>query len=575
MRGAIGLAIVAVVCAAALSVSPPPAAAWSTSCCLPWDAPHQIVLSPDGRFAYSAAYNITLLLARDPDTGSLKVLDSYDAGGGAMELSPDGSNLYVAATDGPYVSAFARDAQSGALTRTGTWAGASQTVYSDLQMSHDGRQLYLSDTGRDAIVTLDRAPATGALSYRGEIRSGDPGVEDLQAPGGLALSADDRFLYAGSTVSFYGLLTFARAPDGGLTFAAGNPTCNCGSGDVTLGPDGRHLFGGPIDVSAVDRDPDSGQVGEDATFAGVSYSGSPPVVADDQVAVSPDGSAVWFADEFNDKLIQLSYGPSGFAVVKTFREGLDGQGLRKPRGVVISPDGLNVYVPSAEQAFDRGGRIAVFRRDPDTNRLTFVSLFEGPFFTGKPPDEENVPEVKINGGDEYTNDPDVELTVSHLDDFAAGFGFDVSNDGGFGDGTEHLDFDGTDDRYPWTLATSGPERLPKTVYVRVFGPVGKGGVITDEIVLDQRPPAVDAAVLLPRTAARGAKATRAARLRIRAHDRLSGVSRMQVTHNRRRPGRWRLFRRTATVPRGHGAVWVRVRDRATNHSRWRRAGRRR
>ena len=55
----------------------------------------------------------------------------------------------------------------------------------------------------------------------------------------------------------------------------------------------------------------------------------------------------------------------------------------------------------------------------------------------------------------------------------------------------------TDDRtqpeIDWALDSSGPERLPKTVYVRFqIGPLTSDN-FTDDIILDERPPVVNSA----------------------------------------------------------------------------------
>src|SRR5436853_2484362 len=139
-----------VMVATALSL-PARAHAWASLCCMPWQAPDQVILSPDGRFAYSSSYDITLVMRRDPDTGALTVLDSYDQGAGAMELSRDGSSLYVASWNSPLIAEYARDSQTGLLTARGMWAQHSSSgAYADLQVSNDGRHLYASDPERDA-----------------------------------------------------------------------------------------------------------------------------------------------------------------------------------------------------------------------------------------------------------------------------------------------------------------------------------------------------------------------------------------------------------------------------------------
>jgi 6-phosphogluconolactonase (cycloisomerase 2 family) len=559
---------------AALACLPSVAQAAPILCCGAWTQPHQIVFSADGRFAYSSGENATLALARDTDTGSLSAIEANDFGGSAMALSPDGSSLYVASGFSRYrIATFARDQGTGLLKHTGNWTAAGGGAYSDLAVSRDGHEVYASDPDRDAVVILARDPTSGALSYRGEVRSGDPDVEDLHSPRALELTGDDRLLYVGTPD---GVLAFARATDGSLTFDGGSPICGCGYRDLALAPDGRHVFG---PLSALDRDPDTGELEAAATFADAtraSTGGFHPGTDNGTFAIAPDGKGMWVIDEGGDRVIQLAYGspgfgqPEAFTTVRSYREGVDASGLRAPRSVALSPDGRHVYVPSADQSY-RLGRIAVFERDPSTNGLRFVSSFEGPPNDGAPPGERPSLAVTINGGDEYTNDPDVDFAIAGLNEESGQFGFQVSNDGGFGEGTVGFNVIDQGERYPWTLATSGPERLAKTVYVRVLGPDGEGGVVSDDIVLDQRPPAVDAASVV--SVSRAGKRVR--RVRIRAHDRLSGLGRMQVTRRRSRPGKWKRYSSTAALPKGHGQVFVRVRDRAGNRSRWRRAGVRR
>src|SRR4051812_39157073 len=104
--------------AVALSL-PARAHAWASLCCMSWQAPDQVLISSDGRFAYSSSYDITLVMRRDPNTGALTVVDSYDQGAGAMELSRDGSSLYVASWNSPLIAEYARNSQTGLLTARG------------------------------------------------------------------------------------------------------------------------------------------------------------------------------------------------------------------------------------------------------------------------------------------------------------------------------------------------------------------------------------------------------------------------------------------------------------------------
>ena len=96
--------------------------------------------------------------------------------------------------------------------------------------------------------------------------------------------------------------------------------------------------------------------------------------------------------------------------------------------------------------------------------------------------------VSINDGAQYTNDPDVTV-------FAVwpGFASDalVSNDGGF---KTAVNFP-VAEKIPWKLDSSGPERLPKTIYVRFTAGTQVSETYQDDIILDQTPPKVLSASL--------------------------------------------------------------------------------
>jgi hypothetical protein len=175
--------------------------------------------------------------------------------------------------------------------------------------------------------------------------------------------------------------------------------------------------------------------------------------------------------------------------------------------------------------------------------------------------------VSINDGAQYTNDPDVTV-------FAVwpGFASDmlISNDGGF---KRAEDFP-VAEKAAWKLDSSGPERLPKTIYVRFLGGTQTSETYQDDIILDQTAPKVLAATVAAPQAVTGVHAarTRLVTLKVKARDNVSGVGAMQVTANKRKPGRFRSFRKSVKVKQA-ATLYVRVRDRAKNVSRWRKATR--
>lgn len=193
-----------------------------------------------------------------------------------------------------------------------------------------------------------------------------------------------------------------------------------------------------------------------------------------------------------------------------------------------------------------------------------------------PPGPPRVVGVSINAGAKYTNDPNVTL-----DTVAPDYALIMlaSNDGGFGD---YEIFDVPESyraSYPWRLQSSGPERLPKTVYLR-FGyfsgepnPRVEDINRTDDIILDETIPKVESVALLGSEGSQ-AKATKgqpAYKLKIKAKDKTSGVKKMQITSKKSKPGKWKGFKKQPKFSTSGHKIFVRVRDGAGNPSKWKRA----
>ena len=120
----------------------------------------------------------------------------------------------------------------------------------------------------------------------------------------------------------------------------------------------------------------------------------------------------------------------------------------------------------------------------------------------------------------------------------------------------------------WKLDSSGPERLPKTVYLRFqLGPIVSDNY-TDDIILDEIPPVVQQASLA-KTNSTGASAAKAKTYveKVKAKDSNSGVGKVQATDNKRKPGKLLAYKTKVNV-KGAKPKWVRAQDRAGNFSAW-------
>ncbi len=200
------------------------------------------------------------------------------------------------------------------------------------------------------------------------------------------------------------------------------------------------------------------------------------------------------------------------------------------------------------------------RSDPQDKVSTDCELVDN----GTPASPPGPLGASIDAGARYTNDPNVTVTLRWPR--LAGTLF-ISNDGGFADAEQRT----VAETIPWTLDSSGPERLPKTIYVRFLGGDAGAETYQDDIILDQTPPTVSASAARPDDTATASTARdEKAKVSIEASDKTSGVAGLQVTSRRSRPGRPRAFSRTIRVAYSPGRpIYVRVADFAGNRSKWR------
>ena len=264
-----------------------------------------IAVSPDGANVYVAAADAdaVVMFARNKDTGALKSLgcisddgtDRLCAKGNALRgasdiiVSPDGQNVYVAATTSSAVLTFARDPATGLLRQTaclmhGAPAGGSCTSASALEgvsslvFAPEGTTLFATAYDSNSLSTLSRG-ANGVLRHarcvstvdeydenengridpNEAVHDGCTHVGTLYEPSSAAVTPDGRRLYVAAGD---GLTAFDRNPATGLLTDVGcvsssspydeedgteQPKCLIvrgisGASDVAVTPDGRNIY---------------------------------------------------------------------------------------------------------------------------------------------------------------------------------------------------------------------------------------------------------------------------------------------------------------------------------------------
>lgn len=262
-----------------------------------------------------------------------------------------------------------------------------------LAVAGDASMIFAAGTSSSAVAALRRAPG-GALAFAGCVSDdGTDGVfgqdgtcrdgDGLGAPGSLAVRPDGRYLYAagqsGDTVAY---LTPDLAPAGCLADRGGGRCTDAvamGSpSDVAVSPDGRNLYvaaGRSDGVLAFAVDTSSGGLSE---IGCVSDNGTDGVCADGEalrgpeaVVVSPDGAHVYTAARGSDAIAIFGRDSSSGALHQlgcVLNDAPVGPctsaiGLRFVDDLAFSPDGSRLYATAAI------GAVTAFARDPASGAL--------------------------------------------------------------------------------------------------------------------------------------------------------------------------------------------------------------
>lgn len=295
--------------------------------------PTGVVVSPDGKHVYVASYGSGAVVSftRNSGTGELTYLErkvdgKFDAGkkivgiSRAIELtlSRDGKSLYVTGYTDNSVVLFRRDVNTGLLQfverhKDGQGGVDGLRYPLGLDVSPDGKNVYVSGSGDDAVAVFARDNTTGKLTYRSRVEDGNGGVDGIADAADVAVSSDGDHVY----VAGYGdeaIAAFSRDGNGDLTYI-------------------NKVTGGLLDGIA-------------------------------SLESSPNGVHIFGAAEIDDALVVLERDASSgeLTYLEGLRDGVDGtDGLKGARFVSVSPDGFHLYTAGYD---DKAVSVAYRNRQP-------------------------------------------------------------------------------------------------------------------------------------------------------------------------------------------------------------------
>jgi 6-phosphogluconolactonase (cycloisomerase 2 family) len=333
--------------------------------------PRVVVVSPDGEHVYTAAENDSAIAVfeRDHHDGTLTqiqvVFDDQNGvdgirGTGLLAISPDGRHVYAGAFNFAEreVAVFERDCHTGLLTQVQVVRepadvadGLGFLIW--MEVSHDGKNLYVGSASDNAIVVFQRDRDTGLLAYQQIVRDGVGGVNLMTGTIFGALSRDGENLYVVARLDD-AIVTFARDEHtGALTLAqelkdgVDGVDGLDGARNVLVSKNGKQVYVVSLfdnSIAVFDRDKHDGTLTFVQKLAD-GVGGVEGLFAASALAESHNGKYVFVGGFADDAIGVFRRGPHGLLSFVEFigNGGFGATGLDGVISLAVSPNGKHLY----------------------------------------------------------------------------------------------------------------------------------------------------------------------------------------------------------------------------------------
>lgn len=279
-------------------------------------------LSPDNKFLYVTAYTdkTVNVFQRDTATGKLTFVETQRTSAnlaGAFAVVAASNSVYVASTDDNSISVFSRDPNTGKLSfvetqKDNVGAVKGLTGASGLALSSDEKFLVAAGTKASSLVTFTRDISTGKLSFVQTLVNGAGAVQGLDSVINLAISSDNKFVYAIGGGSDNAVAVFAKGNDGLLSFVevqrnGSNGVAGLvGAYGIALTPDNAYVYVTAMSDNALSifsRNASTGKL----SYVGSVFNGSGGIsgMTGARPVVSSSNGAQVYVGGFNDAAIAV------------------------------------------------------------------------------------------------------------------------------------------------------------------------------------------------------------------------------------------------------------------------------
>ncbi len=259
---------------------------------------------------------------------------------------------------------------------------AGMSAPNDVAISPDGKHLYISSYSNNSISIFERDISTGLLTYIGNVVNGADGITHMQSAFGVDVSLDGKNVYVASPSS-NAIVTFSRDASTGLLSLIDEDYSGFtldGFVSVSVSPDGKTVYGiagnTPDGIVAFSRDETTGKLTflaeySDATYNYLGQAFSPTESPINNLAFTAAGDFIFITSTDDNSVATFSRNTNTgtLTFVGAVVDGVDGvDGIQGASSLYLTPDNKHLYVSGQNE-----NSLATFSINSLTGSLTYVN----------------------------------------------------------------------------------------------------------------------------------------------------------------------------------------------------------